>query len=250
MLLLDNDDVAKALTIDDCLEVLEASLRDYGLGQVANRPRSHCYAPLGQDKWYLFKTMDAIVPRYDVGGVRLTSEILSQPIINDKKRRVMLPGPSGRWVELILLFRMSTSEPLAIVPGGYLQRMRVGSTAAISAKYLSRQDAQVAALIGTGGIGAPQLEAIVKSLKLDEIRVFSATPQRLSEFVTHWRERVQVPIRQATSTKEAVDGADIVSCATNSFAPVFDGNWLQPGVHVNSVQRGELDDVTIARADV
>jgi len=250
MLLLDNEDVAQVLTIDDCLEVLEDSFRDYGLGKAANRPRSHCYAPLEQDKWYLLKTMDAVVPRYDVGGIRLTSELLSQPTVDGNKRRVMLPGPNGQWVELILLFRMSTSEPLAIVPGGYLQRMRVGATAAISAKHLARKDARVAGLIGTGGIGGPQLEALAKVMPLDQIRVFSPTAENRRSFARFWGERVSVPVVEVATAREAVKDADIVGCATNSFAPVFSGEWLIPGAHVNSVQRGELDDATIARADV
>lgn len=250
MLLLDNDDVLKVLTIEDCLEVLEHAFGDYGLKQAVNRPRSHAYAPLAEQQWYLLKTMDAVFPRYDIAGIRFTSELLSQPLVEGKRRRVMLPGPNGRWTELILLFRMSTSEPLAIVHGGYLQRMRVGATAAVCAKHLARKDARVAGLLGTGGIGGPQLEALVKTCALKEVRVYSPTPENRRSFAAYWSERLDVEVREARSAREAVEGADIVGCATNSLEPVLRGDWLSPGVHVNSVTRYELDDATIRRADV
>ncbi|MSP97539.1 MAG: ornithine cyclodeaminase family protein [Betaproteobacteria bacterium] len=250
MLLLDNDDVAKVLTIEDCLEALEDAFRDYGLKQAVNRPRSHSYAPQAEQQWYLLKTMDAVFPRYDIAGIRLTSELLTQSVVDGKQRRVMLPGPNGRWTELILLFRMSTSEPIAIVPGGHLQRMRVGATAAICAKYLARKDSRVAGLLGTGGIGGPQLEALAKTCSLKEIRVYSPTGENLRSFVAYWSGRLNVEIRGTRTAREAVEGADIVGCATNSLEPVLNGDWLSPGTHVNSVTRYELDNETIRRADV
>jgi ornithine cyclodeaminase/alanine dehydrogenase-like protein (mu-crystallin family) len=47
-----------------------------------------------------------------------------------------------------------------------------------------------------------------------------------------------------------VEGSDIVVCATNSSEPVFNGDWIVPGQHVNSLQSGELDLRVLERADV
>jgi hypothetical protein len=81
-----NDDIARVLTVDDCLEVLEETFRDYAQDQAANRPRSHSYAPMGEDpvQWYMLKTIDAILPRYRVGGVRLTSDVVVERVIDGK----------------------------------------------------------------------------------------------------------------------------------------------------------------------
>src|SRR5258706_3022547 len=153
--ILTNDDVAKVLTVDDCLEVLEETFRDYAEDNAVNRPRSHSYAPTGDDpvQWYMLKTMDAVLPRYHVGGIRLTSDIVVERFIDGRMRREK-PGlaPGGRWTELILLFSVDTGEPLAIMHGSYLQRIRVGATSAIAAKYVARKDSTIAALIGTGGL--------------------------------------------------------------------------------------------------
>jgi ornithine cyclodeaminase/alanine dehydrogenase-like protein (mu-crystallin family) len=183
--LLNNDDVARVLTIDDCLEVLEDTFRDYAQGKAVNRPRTHSYAPIKESPltWYMFKTMDAIAPRYGVGGVRLTSDIVIEREVDGKLRREK-PGlaPGGKWTELIFLFSIETGELLAIVHGGYLQRLRVGATSGLCAKYVARHGARRVALIGTGGLAGPHLEALAKLYDLDDVKVFSPTEKHRRDF--------------------------------------------------------------------
>ena len=250
---LTNDDVAKVLTADDCLEVLEETFKDYAQDFATNRPRSHSYAPMKDQpvQWYMLKTMDAILPRYRIGGIRLTSDIVVERFIDGRMRREK-PGlaPGGRWTELILLFSADTGEPLAIMHGSYLQRIRVGATSAIAAKYVARKDSKIAALIGTGGLAGSHLEALSRFFALEEVRVFSPTAEHRQNFVEDWRAKMPFRLRPVQHARDAITGADIVSLVTNSLSPVLDETWAQPGMHINSVQRGELDRHTIDRADL
>jgi len=250
--LLNNDDVAQVLTIDDCLEVLEDTFRDYAQGKAVNRPRAHNYAPIGESPqtWYMFKTMDAVVPRYGVGGIRLTSDIVIEREIDGQLRREK-PGlaPGGRWTELLFLFSIKTGELLAIVHGGFLQRLRVGATSGLCAKHVAQPTATRVALIGTGGLAGPHLEALNRIYSLEEVKVYSPSGAHRESFVDHWRPKLSFPIKAVGNAHEAIKEAHIVSLVTNSLSPVLDGDWLQPGMHVNSVQRGELDDRTIERSD-
>lgn len=251
--LLSNDDVAQVLTIDDCLEVLEETLRDYAQGGAVNRPRSHSYAPVGESPqaWYMLKTMDAVLPRYGVGGIRLTSDIVIERKVGGKLRREK-PGlaPGGRWTELVLLFSIATGELLAILPGGYLQRLRVGATSGLCAKHVARPGAKRIALLGTGGLAGPHLEALTRIYSLEEVKVFSPTEKKRQAFVEHWRAKLNVRIEAVAHARAAIQGAEIVSLVTNSLSPVLEGEWLRPGMHINSVQRGELDNTTIERSDL
>jgi ornithine cyclodeaminase/alanine dehydrogenase-like protein (mu-crystallin family) len=251
--ILTNDDIAQVLTVDDCLEVLEETFKDYALGNAANRPRSHSYAPMGDEpmQWYMLKTMDAILPRYRVGGIRLTSDIVVERVIDGKMRREK-PGlaPGGRWTELIFLFSADTSELLAIMHGSFLQRIRVGATSAIAAKYVARADSKIAALIGTGGLAGSHLEALSRFFALEEVRVFSPTPEHRQNFIEDWRPKMPFRLKVVNHPRDAFAGADIVSLVTNSLSPVLDEAWAQPGMHINSVQRGELDQYTIDRSDL
>ncbi len=250
--LLNNDDVAQVLTIDDCLEVLEDTFRDYAQGKAVNRPRAHNYAPIGESPqtWYMFKTMDAVVPRYGVGGVRLTSDIVIEREVEGKLRREK-PGlaPGGRWTELLLLFSVKTGELLAVVHGGYLQRLRVGATSGLCAKYVAQPGVKKVALIGTGGLAGPHLEAQSRIYALEEVKVYSPSEEHRKTFVEYWSTRLEFRIKAVNNPREAIEDTQLVSLVTNSLSPVLDGDWLRPGMHVNSVQRGELDTRTIERSD-
>ena len=45
----------------------------------------------------------------------------------------------------------------------------------------------------------------------------------------------------------AVRGAGIVLCATSSIDPVYFESWLEPGVHLSSIKKAEIDDAALAR---
>ena len=62
-------------------------------------------------------------------------------------------------------------------------------------------------------------------------------------------------IRAAGGLPEAVDGAEILTTITTAARPVFPGEWLKAGVHLNVCgsnypDRREVDGRTVARADV
>jgi hypothetical protein len=58
VLLLTEADVAEALTVERCLEVVEQAFRDYAHGRGVSRPRTHAYTSLGDGTFYNFKSMD------------------------------------------------------------------------------------------------------------------------------------------------------------------------------------------------
>ncbi|TAN29130.1 MAG: ornithine cyclodeaminase family protein [Actinomycetota bacterium] len=251
MRILSNQDVEQVLTIKDCLDALEPAFQDLARGQASNRPRSHTYTPLEPNHYYLFKSMDGSLPRLGVHGLRLSSDHVVELMENGRHRRDKLPlAPGGKFLGLVLLFSIETLELLAIMQDGYLQKMRVGATSGLAAKYLARPDSRIAGLIGTGWQADAQIMALDAVHTLQEIRVYSPTKGHSEELCRRVQPLVNTTLRPVESPKDAVLGCDIVACATNSLDPVFDGAWLAPGQHVNSLQRGELDNVTHERANV
>jgi alanine dehydrogenase len=66
---------------------------------------------------------------------------------------------------------------------------------------------------------------------------------------------LDVPVRPLAGLRDAVDGADIVTTITSAGQPIFPGEWLQAGQHLNVCgsnlpDRREVDGRTIARADL
>lgn len=251
MRILSNRDVEQILTMEDCLSVLEPAFQDLALGQASNRPRSHTYTPLEPHHYYLFKSMDGSLPRFGVHGLRLSSDHVVELTEDGQHRRDKLPmAPGGKFLGLVLLFSIETLELLAIIQDGYLQKMRVGATSGLAAKYLAKPNSGIAGLIGTGWQADAQIMALDAVHKLREIRVYSPTEGHSEALCQRVQPLVNATLRPVKSAQKAVSECDIVACSTNSLDPVFAGEWLSPGQHVNSVQRGELDNVTHERADV
>jgi alanine dehydrogenase len=248
-LLLSNEDVRRVLDPDACIAALETAFRDLAAGEAVNRPRSHTYTPLGDGHWYLFKSMDGAIPSLGVQAIRMSSDHTHEFTRGGRRRREKLAlAPGGRYVGLVMLFDIRTLEPLAIIQDGELQRWRVGCTSALAAKHLARSDARVVGLIGSGWQAETQLRALVKVREVSEIRVYSTDPERVQRFSAALAAKLDRDVQPVASAREALLGADIVVCATNSHDAVIDGEWLVRGQHVNSVQSHELDDRTLERA--
>lgn len=251
-LLLSNDDVEAALQMSDCLDAMEIAYRDLGLRQGGSGLRSEILTPtVRDDALHSLLTMSGVVPRFGIGAVRINSDILTWPISAGGQRRVKVPtAPNERYVGLVLLFATRTGEPLAIYPDGVVQRMRAGATSGLAAKFLARPDASDVALLGTGWQAGAQATAICAVRAIKRIRCYSPRRERRETFAREMLAQLGVDIDAVATAREAISGADIVLCATNSLEPVFSQEWLEPGMHVSSLSRLELDAGVVAAADV
>jgi alanine dehydrogenase len=60
---------------------------------------------------------------------------------------------------------------------------------------------------------------------------------------------LDVPVIPVATPEDAIGGADIVMCATNTVDPVFFEHWIEPGVHLTSIKRPEIEEKAVKRAD-
>ena len=251
-LLLSNEDIDAILTMDDCLDAMDIAYRELGERRGANGTRSEILTPTARDDaLYSLLTMDGVIPRFGIGAVRINSDILTWPKSAAGLKRVKVPAaPGGRYVGLVLLFSTETGEPLAIYPDGIVQRMRVGATCGLAAKYLARADAREAALIGTGFQAGGQAMAICAVRPIARIRCYSPDPGRRAAFAAELERQLGIETVAADSLAACVAGADAVMCATNSMQPVLPAELIEPGMHVSSLKRLELDPRAVATGDV
>src|SRR5262249_16737271 len=248
MLILSNEDAEQLLTMPDCVAALEEAYREQANDEAVNAARSDA-ATQGRQPGtvYALKLMGAVVHSLGVGVVRLNSDIMS--FANNRQRKGRL-APGGRSTGLVLLFSTETGEPLAIFPDGVLQLMRVGATSAIAARYLAREDARTVAVLGAGAQAAGHVRAIAALRKLDHIRCYSRTADKREAFCREMQQHTGITVRGVSTPEQAVRGADIVLCATNSVNQVFAGEWLAPGMHVCTIRGPELDPAIVKLADL
>ena len=250
MLILSNEDIEKILPVGTCLEVLEDAYRDLGNGMAATVPRYDVFSPTNPNEFYEYKTMSGVLPNRHIAALRLNSSIVKWYEKAGGVRKDKLPVAGGdRFVGLVMLFSTETGEPLAIFPDGYVQKLRVAGAGAIAARYLARKDSKVMALLGSGWQASAHLVTLCMVRDLKKVKVYSPTPETRRRFVKEMGGAVSAEVAEAGSVEEAIEGADIITAATNSISALFPGELLQPGVHVSCVKPCELDAITYKRSD-
>ncbi len=250
-LILSNDDVAKVLTMRDCIAVMEEAYLELAEGRGVSRRRSDCFTPTARaDALYSLKSMDGVVPKLGVGAVRINSDIITWPKRGNNMRREKVPAaPNNRYVGLVLLFSVENGEPLAILPDGVMQRMRVGAANGLGIKYLARKNAKTVGILGSGWQAGAQLMAACAVRKIETIRCFSPNPKNRETFAREMNTLLGVDVVPVGQPEEAIKGADIAMCATNSIDHIFFERWIEPGMHLSSIKRPEIEAKAIERAD-
>ncbi len=154
-----------------------------------------------------------------------------------------------------LLLDLETGAPLALMEAGFLTGIRTGATSALAASFLARPDSRTVACFGAGVQAAHQLRCLAAVFDLERVLVVGRTPERARAFAGEMGRELQIPVGLAASAREAVSQADLVTCATTSPTPVFDGRDLKSGTHVDAVgafrpESREVDTETVRRARV
>ena len=223
-LFLSNADVQRLLPMDECISVLEDLFREESQGLVENIARQRIRFPKGFANY-----MGGVLRGTQVYGLRHNS--------------------------VTLLYNIETGKLDAVLEPGSMAWIRTGAATAVAVKYMSKPDASVVGLFGTGRQAVTQLEAVcaVRDLKL--VKVYSRSEENRRKFASDMKERLGVNIEPVASPEECVKGSQIVVVITTAREPVFDGALLEPGTHVtaagsNSAFKREIDETTIQRADL
>jgi len=251
-LILTNEEIGNIFTLDECFDALKPALIDLGNGQAVSMPRQDLLVPGAlKGSYHGLKTSCASLPTAGVTTMRVTSDVLTWPIVGGRQRRVKVPLAQGnRYVGLVLVFSVANGELLAIFPDGFMQAIRVGVTNALSAQYLARQNSSVMALYGSGWQARPALLAMCKVMPIEEVRVYSPTQTNRQHFVDEMRSETGAELRAVSAPEEAARGADIVSLATNALEPFFPAAWIHSGMHITTVRPSELMLDALVRCDL
>jgi ornithine cyclodeaminase/alanine dehydrogenase-like protein (mu-crystallin family) len=249
-LILSNADVEKLLTMPECIEALEESYIELVEGRGVNRTRSDCITPTSNpNAIYGLKSMDGVIPKFGIGAIRINSDIVTFPKKGNNVVREKVPAANGRYVGLVLLFSSENGEPLAILPDGVMQRMRVGAANGLGIKYLARSNAATVGILGCGWQAGAQLMAACAVRKIATVRCFSPTKDRREAFAKEMSALLGIEVSAVDQPEAAIAGADIAMCASNSLDPIFFERWIEPGMHMSSIKLPEIEVSAVKRAD-
>jgi alanine dehydrogenase len=251
-LILNNDDVQKSLAVKECLEVMEETYRELASSRAVNRPTSQSYLPHSlPQSTYNFKSVDGGVEKYGVMALRITSTVDQEQHINNSVRLEKLPlAGKGLFLGLVQLFSVENGELLAIMPDGFIQQTRVAVTSALGMKAMARRNSEILGLIGSGGQARAHFRFMTSVLPIKRVKIFSPNTEHRKAFADEMSHETGVPAEAVKTAEEAVKGSDVVCSATNSSRPVLEVDWLQPGMHYNSIREFETDLVALDRCDI
>jgi ornithine cyclodeaminase len=151
---------------------------------------------------------------------------------------------------LYVLFNPITLAPKLLIDGTALTTLRTPAVSALAAQQLAIPDAATVTVFGSGPQAGAHVAAIRAIRPITRVTVVGRNAARAADLAAQLRaDGLEVGL----GGPDAVRGADLVVCATNSSVPLFDGNLLADHACVIAVgshqpDARELDDRVFARA--
>ena len=222
-------EVEQLVTLPEVIEALERAFRDQASRRAWTNPRNRLHLP----------------------GVTLHMMAGAIPGYFGYKAYTVSAGKAQFY---FFLYSAESAELLALIEADTLGQKRTGAATGLATRILSSPGATDATLFGAGWQAETQLLAMDAVRQLKRVWIVNKRPERRESFIGKMRPRVKAELVAASSAEEAVRKSQIVTTITSSREPVFKGEWLQAGVHVNAaggnmLLRREIDDEAVMRSD-
>ncbi|WP_342069016.1 ornithine cyclodeaminase family protein [Yoonia algicola] len=138
----------------------------------------------------------------------------------------------------------------AILDFALVTKWKTAGDSLLAARRLARPDSRNILIVGAGTVGHSLYEAYGAAFPDAAFTVWNRSPEGAQAF-----QAANPDVAIADDLEQAVKGADIITSATMSTAPVVKGAWLQPGQHVDLIgayrpDMREVDDAALQRARV
>lgn len=241
ILILNAEEVRQALPMREAITGTKEAYRQLSAGKAKVPLRSHLdvLAHAG---------VSLVMPAYLAESDDLAVKIVSVYPENVKQGQPVINA-------VVIVLDATNGRPVALLEGGALTAIRTGAASGAATDLLARMDAEVVAIFGSGVQARTQLEAVCTVRSISSVRVYSLDRDQAEEFAESMAGHGPIPdfIEVVDSPAEALAGAEIICTATTSNKPVFDGQDLEPGAHINAIgaftpQMQEVDVQTIRRS--
>jgi alanine dehydrogenase len=226
---LSENDVKQLLTVTMALEAVESAHCDLANGLAQDTPRARTRLPQT-----VLHMLQGALPAQGVIGYKAYTT-----------------NRSGNRF-LVHLFDAASGLLEAIIEANYLGMVRTGAASAVAAKYLARPECKVAGIFGSGWQAEGHVRAICATLPLQQVKICGRQPEKLNAFCARLQEITGVEMVPMVSPEATVRGSDLIGTVTTAVSPLFDAEWLEPGMHINAAGsnaliRQELSEAAVRR---
>ena len=241
MLLLTGNDVRKVLDMSDCMAVVEKAFAELASG-TAVMPLRINITPLDGLALY----MPAYLKEMGALACKVVTSYKNNPVKHS------LPTIMGK----VLLQDPETGDVICIMDGEYLTAVRTGAASGVATKYLARSDkGQKVGIFGAGVQAKTQLWAMAVARELTKAYIYDIVDEAVAKFIKEMSIKLNLDVVKADSPDHILGEADIICTATSSPSPIFNGEKVREGTHINSVgshvpKARELDTAIIKRSKI
>jgi len=245
MIYLSADDIKKIFKMRDAIDADKEALSLYSAGKADIPLRTNIDIP-EQNGQSLY------MPGY-VSGEKpaLAMKIVSVYPDNINKNLPSVPAT-------MIALDATTGIVNAVMDGTYLTQLRTGAVQGLATELLSNEDSKLALLIGTGGQGMSQLEAMLTVRSLEKVYIFDIDKSRSEAFcetaATKFAGQFETIFESIADIDSVLPEVDIITTVTTSRRATFDGSLVKRGVHINGIgaytkEMHELPEVALTKSN-
>ncbi len=225
-LVLSERDVESLISMKEVVPSVEEAFRRQGMGEAYNfmRTRSRGAASV-------LNVMHANLPYLKRAGLK-----------------AYLSSRAGTKFAL-LLFDANDSRLLAVMGADILGRFRTGAASGVATKYLYGKRSGTLAIFGSGKQALTQVLATKEVMSLEEVRVWSPTPERRRAFAQKLKT-YGFNSNAFDFPATALKGAEVATAITSSRQPFLTDEMVENVTHLNIAGGNVSDHAELTAAGV
>ena len=152
------------------------------------------------------------------------------------------------------LMNANDGKPVAVMDGTELTLRRTACASALAADYLVNKNVDTLLMIGTGNLAPHMIKAHCVVRNYSRILIWGRNEEKAERLALSLNIKDK-EILVKNDMKEALNVADVISCATLTQKPLIMGDWIKPGQHLDLVgaftpDMAEVDSKAIAMSKV
>ena len=226
MLKVTDADVRNLLPFSTAVELAREAYLKLGNGKAVNPERVWLKVPGGASMFFM--------PAY-VFGQRTVSVKIAR--LNAKNSAVSLPTVMSD----VLVYDSQSGVLQAEIQGESLTAIRTAASSAVATDVLARRDVECLGVLGTGRQAEAHVPAIQLVRDISRVVVYSRDKSRREAFAREISRDREVEALPANSPEEVVKESNLLVTATTSRTPLFKGELVKNGSHLNLIGAAEPD---------
>ena len=152
------------------------------------------------------------------------------------------------------LMNANDGKPVAVMDGTELTLRRTACASALAADYLVNKNVDTLLMIGTGNLASHMIKAHCVVRNYSRILIWGRNEEKAERLALSLNIKDK-EILAKNDIKEALNVADVISCATLTQKPLIMGDWIKPGQHLDLVgaftpDMAEADSKAVAMSKV